>query len=67
MTREHPEFEVLERCSSGAEALAAIKRHRADIVVLDLLMPGMDGLAVARELNRAGDPPYIVLLTAQLH
>ncbi len=67
LLREHPEFEVLERCSSGAEALAAIKRHRPDIVVLDLLMPGMDGLTVARELNRAGDPPYIVLLTAQLH
>jgi DNA-binding NarL/FixJ family response regulator len=64
---EHPEFQVLERCSSGAEALAAVQRHRPDVLVLDLLMPGMDGLAVARELQRTGPPLSIVLLTAQLH
>lgn len=64
---EYPEFEVLARCSSGAEAIAASQRHRPDILVLDLLMPAMDGLAVARELQRLGSPPSIVLLTAQLH
>jgi DNA-binding NarL/FixJ family response regulator len=67
LLREHSEFEVLERCSSGAEALAAVQRNRPDILVLDLLMPGMDGLAVARELHKIGNPPHIVLLTAQLH
>jgi len=64
---EHPGFEVLERCSSGAEAVAAVNRHKPDILVLDLLMPGKDGLEVARDLNAAGNPPRIVLLTAQLH
>ena len=64
---EHPGFEVLERCSSGAEAVAAVHRHKPDILVLDLLMPGKDGLEVARDLNAAGNPPRIVLLTAQLH
>ena len=67
LLREYPEFEVLERCSSGQEAVAAARRHRPDILVLDLLMPGMDGLAVARELHPGGAPPHIVLLTAQLH
>ena len=67
LLREYPEFEVLERCSSGAEAVAAAERHRPDIVVLDLLMPGMDGLAVARTLQTTEQPPSIVLLTAQLH
>ena len=64
---EYPEFQVLERCSSGNEAMAAVARQRPDIIVLDLLMPGKSGLDVARELNAAGDPPRIVLLTAQLH
>ena len=64
---ENKDFQVLERCSSGAEALAAARRHQPDIVVLDLLMPGMDGLAVARALNETSNPPNIVLLTAQLH
>lgn len=67
LLREYPEFEVLDRCSSGAEALAAAMRHCPDILVLDLLMPGMDGLAVVRSLNESDAPPAVVLLTAQLH
>ena len=68
LLREHPEFEVLARCSSGTEAIAAVRLHRPDILVLDLMMPGMDGLAVARELHRSGEEmPHVVLLTAQLH
>ena len=67
LLREYPEFEVLERCNSGAEALAATRKQQPDILVLDLLMPGMDGLAVARELHSTPNPPSIVLLTAQLH
>lgn len=67
LLREYPEFEVVERCSSGTAALAAVRRHRPDILVIDLLMPGMDGLAVVRELHGTGEQPYVVLLTAQLH
>ena len=67
LLREYEEFEVVQKCSSGTEALAAVRRHRPDILVLDLMMPGMDGLAVTRELHKSGDLPYVVLLTAQLH
>ena len=67
LLREYSEFEVLERCTSGAEALAAAQKQQPDILVLDLLMPGMDGLAVARALHGTENGPAIVLLTAQLH
>ena len=67
LLQDYPEFEVLDRCTSGTEALAAVQRRRPDVLVLDLQMPGVDGLAVARALATAGDPPKIVLLTAQLH
>ena len=67
LLHEYPEFEVVDKCGSGRDALAAVRRHRPDILVLDLMMPGMDGLEVARELHRSGDMPYVVLLTAQLH
>ena len=67
LLREQADFEVVERCPSGKEALAAVRRHRPDILVLDLMMPGMDGLAVARELHASGELPNTVLLTAQLH
>lgn len=67
LLQEYPDFQVLDRCSSGTEALAAVRKNRPDVLVLDLLMPGKDGLEVARDLNALGDPPRIVLLTAQLH
>ena len=67
LLHEYPEFEVVDKCGSGRDALAAVRRHRPDILVLDLMMPGMDGLDVARELHRTGDMPHVVLLTAQLH
>lgn len=67
LLQEYPDFQVLDRCSSGTEALAAVRKNRPDVLVLDLLMPGKDGLEVARDLNTLGDPPRIVLLTAQLH
>ncbi|CAN5887009.1 response regulator transcription factor [soil metagenome] len=67
LLREYSEFEVLERCTSGADALAAVQKQLPDILVLDLLMPGLDGLAVARALHGTANAPNIVLLTAQLH
>jgi DNA-binding NarL/FixJ family response regulator len=67
LLREHPEFTVVDRCSTGAQAIIAVGRHQPDILLLDLQLPDMDGLAVARALQTLQQPPRIVLLTAQLH
>ena len=48
----------------GAEALEALRRAPADVVLLDVLMPGLDGLEVARRL-RADDTTPILMLTAR--
>jgi two-component system alkaline phosphatase synthesis response regulator PhoP len=48
----------------GAAALASARGDRPDLVVLDLGLPGMDGLDVARELRRTSTTP-IVMLTAR--
>ena len=48
----------------GAAALASIRGERPDLMVLDLGLPGMDGLDVARELRRTSTTP-IVMLTAR--
>jgi RNA polymerase sigma factor (sigma-70 family) len=61
------DFEVLERCVSGEEALRAVEAHRPDILLLDIRLPDLDGLAVARELRRRRLPTRVVLLTAALH
>ncbi|MCP3015245.1 response regulator transcription factor [Nocardiopsis dassonvillei] len=49
-------IEVVAESQNGREALVDIDRHRPDVVLLDLQMPAMDGLAVLRELERRGGP-----------
>ncbi|OGO09432.1 MAG: DNA-binding response regulator [Chloroflexi bacterium RBG_13_60_9] len=49
----------------GDEALQAFRANRPDLVILDLNLPGMDGLDVAREIRRLGQTP-IIMLTARV-
>ncbi len=60
---EHAGFEVLVS-GDGRIALDLARRRRPDLVILDLGLPGLDGLEVTRELRRGGDIP-IVMLTAR--
>ena len=49
----------------GEDALVAVRRERPEVIVLDVLMPGLDGLAVCRRLRREGDRTPILMLTAR--
>ena len=60
---EHAGFEVVV-AGDGEVALAEARRSRPDLVVLDLGLPGRDGLDVARSLRRVSNVP-IVMLTAR--
>jgi DNA-binding NarL/FixJ family response regulator len=64
--RPEKDLEVLARCTDGIETLKAVRKHRPDILVLDIRMPGKDGLEVAREMWKEKLPTRIVLLTAVL-
>jgi two-component system response regulator MprA len=57
-------YEV-DSAEDGGHALAAISGRTFDLVVLDVLMPGVDGLGVARRLRGRGDPIPILMLTAR--
>jgi two-component system, NarL family, nitrate/nitrite response regulator NarL len=59
-----PDFQMVASVRNGDEALEAVRRHRPDIAVLDIRMPGKDGLTVVRELARENLPTRIVILTA---
>jgi DNA-binding response OmpR family regulator len=57
-------FAVLT-AADGTQGLAVARRERPDLVVLDLMLPGMDGLDVCRELRRESSVP-IIMLTARV-
>jgi two-component system, OmpR family, response regulator MprA len=51
--------------SDGGAALAEVERQQPDVIVLDAIMPGLDGLAVARRLRAKGVSVPILMLTAR--
>jgi len=57
-------YEV-ELASGGREALESVGQGRADVVVLDVLMPDIDGLEVCRRLRHVGDRVPVLMLTAR--
>jgi len=59
-----PEGYEVEVALGGAQALEQARAQRPDLVVLDLMMPGIDGLEVCRQLRASGDLP-ILMLTAR--
>jgi len=56
-------FEVLGEAANGAEAVALAERLRPDVVLMDLRMPGTDGVAAITELARLGNPARVLVLT----
>jgi len=50
-------------CSNGTDALQAYTAHRPDIVLMDIRMPGMDGLAATRQILRFHPLAKIVIVT----
>ena len=58
-------FSVVGQAADGAEAVVAIAALRPDIVLLDIQIPGPDGLAVAEQLASWPDPPAVVLISSR--
>jgi DNA-binding NarL/FixJ family response regulator len=63
MVSSDPGIEVVGEASDGAEAVRLARALRPDVVLMDLRMPGTDGLTAIRELARLGMPSRVVVLT----
>lgn len=61
---ELPDCVLAGEAATGLEALDAVARLHPDVVLLDIRMPGMDGLEAARHLAKLDEPPAIVFTTA---
>lgn len=64
MLAELPNFAVVGEAASGQQALQAIEDYAPDILLLDISMPGMDGMTLARTLQKGGLQPAVIFCTA---
>ena len=58
-----PGFEQTGEAASGSEAIARAAEIEPDLVLLDVRMPGMDGIETAQRLSESARPPLVVLIS----
>lgn len=58
-----PDIDVVGEAADGAAALAAAAEHDPDVVLMDIRMPGMDGVTATERLAAAGTRPRVLVLT----
>ena len=61
---DEPDYEVIGEAANGHEALEVASHTHPDIVLLDIRMPGMEGIEAAHHLNEMDPPPAVVFTTA---
>lgn len=58
-----PDFQIVGEAGNGKEALDLVSRLEPDVVLMDMEMPGMDGLAAARALKTLAPESRVIILT----
>jgi DNA-binding NarL/FixJ family response regulator len=58
-----PDLTVVGEAGDGAAAVELLRRTPADVVLMDVRMPGMDGIAATEQVTALPDPPRVVVLT----
>jgi NarL family two-component system response regulator LiaR len=63
---QEPDIQIVGECADGHSAVAAIQAVEPDVVLLDMVMPGLDGLGVLRALRDRSAKPAVIVLTSFL-
>jgi two-component system, NarL family, response regulator LiaR len=63
LLRGIPDFEVIGTCNNGRELVAMVERLRPEVALVDLAMPGMNGVEVARRLRDVSRSTRVIILT----
>src|SRR3569832_2656097 len=58
-----PDIRVIGEASSGADAVAMAERLKPHVVIMDLTMPGGDGVSATKSLAATANPPKVLVLT----
>jgi DNA-binding NarL/FixJ family response regulator len=66
MLQQHPDWKVCGEAPNGREAVQKVQELAPDLIVLDFLMPGMDGLQAAREIGKVVPNVPILMFTMHL-
>src|SRR5689334_4240574 len=61
----HPKFEVIAECGSGEEAIELARKLNPDIVIMDVLLPGISGLEATEQIHKIA--PQIKIVGVSLH
>ena len=59
-----PELEIVSKATNGLEAMQSIQQLKPDVAFLDIRMPELDGISLAKQLTKLDSPPLIVFITA---
>lgn len=57
------ELEVVGEAADGTQAVAAVRAHQPDVVLMDIRMPEMDGIAATTAVRQLEKPPHVIILT----
>ena len=64
LARRDPDLELVGTAASGSETLTAVEHFAPHLLLLDIHMPSLDGIAVAEQLRSKNPAPYIIFVTA---
>lgn len=64
LLHKDPHIDVVCEASDGIAAIQCVEEHTPDVLILDMEMPGLNGVQVAQKLSEAGGPTRILALSA---